>query len=227
MSAESSTKEKLERVPKQWPGAFGSYKYSRQTVMFNIGTFAILIVASFVVGVLISLIFPTSGNMSLNNYFSASNTINTILSFIVNTFFTIAVITVFLAAVNQVKVEPMDAVKKSWPKLINYIALSILLSIILGLSLLALVIPFFIVFPRLFLAPYYVIDKNLGITEAISKSWKNTSGHSLKVWGLVGAAIVMILPIFTIIGIPFSIYFLVMFSAAPVILYKYIDSISK
>jgi len=117
-----------------------------------------------------------------------------------------------------------DSLKDTYPVFIKYLVLQILVGLLIGASLLLLIIPFFFVYPRLALAQYYLIDKKMGIMDAINASWNNTKGYSVKVWTVTLAAISMALLALTIIGIPFAIYFLVMYSAAMAVLYKHIEA---
>jgi len=234
MSAKSNSNSKanskdsvLESVPRSWPGAFGAYKYSRQNVMLNLGTIVILFLIPYVAQSFLSLFMQPSNSVTWNDFFSPTSTLVNILGFLISALFYAALILVYFNGVNNKKIDFVNALKQIWPKYIDYLLVSIIAYVLIALSILAFVIPFFFVFPRLFLAPYFLIDKDLGPIEAIKASWNNTSGYSMKVWGLIGVGILMFLPVITIIGIPFSIYFLVMYSASPVILYKYITTSSK
>lgn len=108
---------------------------------------------------------------------------------------------------------------KSFGRMLATLFLSGLLAVV---SFLALIVPFFFVYPRLVLAPYFLLDKNMGPIEAIKASWAQTKGHLSKLYGIYGAALLMGLLAITIIGIPFAIYFTIMYSAASAVLYRYI-----
>jgi hypothetical protein len=103
------------------------------------------------------------------------------------------------------------------------IGLTILITLSLIVSFLLLVIPFFFVLPRLTLAEYFLVDKNMGVIEAYKASWNATKGHSLKVWGIYGAGILMALLCVTVIGIPVAFYLLIMYSAAFAVLYEFLN----
>lgn len=81
------------------------------------------------------------------------------------------------------------------------------------------IIPVFFIAPRLVLAQYFIVDKNMGPVESIRASWNATKGNVGKVYGIFGATLVMSLLMLTIIGIPFALYFLLMYSAAYPLLY--------
>ena len=89
-------------------------------------------------------------------------------------------------------------------------------------SILLFLIPAFFVIPRLLFAPYLVIDKNMGGVDAVQASWNMSKGHIGKVYGIIGLTLAITLLSITIIGIPFAIYFTVMYSAAFAVLYNFV-----
>ncbi len=105
--------------------------------------------------------------------------------------------------------------------------LGIVSGLVLVASFIALIIPFFIVAPRIALSPYFLIDKNMGPIEALKASWAITQGHAGKVWGIIGANIAFALLILTLIGIPVAIYLLFMYSAALAVLYEFLNKQPK
>lgn len=199
----------LPDVPQTWPGAFGVYKYSSQAVRRNIGTLIII----WLVSVILSIILQKN-----------LGTVGQILGFLVNTMASVGLTLTYIASVRKQRLSVGDAVTKSFlPLLLKMIGLNILVSLSLALSLLLLVMPFFFVFPRLVLAPYFLVDKNMGIIDAYKVSWETAKGHGTKVWGIVGASILMALLMITIIGIPFALYLLIMYSGATAVLYEFLN----
>ncbi|MDQ5885859.1 MAG: hypothetical protein QG628_256 [Patescibacteria group bacterium] len=196
-----------------WPGAFGAYKYSKKAVRTNANTIVILIILSIVWAIINSIEIQNKGVSLLKDIVDA----------LVNVIFTAAFITILLAGVNNVKLSVSQVMSKIKQYLLNIFIVSVLVSFATIASIILFVIPFFFVFPRLVFAPYLVIDKGLSATEAFSASWKMSKGHVGKVYGIVGANIAMGLLAITIIGIPFAIYFVIMYSAATAILYSFIN----
>jgi hypothetical protein len=195
-------------LPEAWPGAFGAYKYSRDVVRTNIGTIVGLILLSLVVSILFG-----GKDASGRSGFS-------IVSDLVNVWVNAAMVVTFLAGIKSTKIGFVDALKKGGSLFLRFLGLSILSVIIIVLSLLALVVPFFFVAPRIVLAAYFLVDKDLGPIEALKASWNETKGHSGKVYGIVGASIVMALLVIVLIGI----YFLIMYSAVFAVLYAYLQA---
>jgi hypothetical protein len=206
-----------------WPGAFGIYKYSRQAVRRNIWPLVGVYVIVFVLSVVVSTVLdPQSSGRSTD-----SPSGFTFLAFLVNLVVSavagVAVTDLLLSGAKGEKLTFGQSFRKVQPLWLKMVAQYVLLYVILLVSFLALIIPFFIVLPRVMLAPYFLVDKQMGPIEALKASWAQTKGNVGKVWGIIGASIAMALLIFTIIGIPFAIYFLIMYSAAYVVLYQFVQ----
>lgn len=205
-------------VPSSWPGGFGLYKYSKVAVKRNLGTIIVLIVLTIIVN-----IFSNLQNSQENP--SGSLLGLSLIATIVGFFVTIASIRAFLSSVRGNTISVGEAFSAAQPMVVlKYFAASLIVGILLIVSFLLFIVPFFFVLPRLILYDYFLVDKNLGPIEAIKASWEATKGHAGKVWSVILATIAMALLMITLIGIPFSIYFLVMYAAALAILYEYINA---
>lgn len=210
----------LPNVPKgAWPGAFGLYKYSKAAIGFNVWTIVWLIVLQFAFGALISTLFGPE-----NPQKPEPEPVANLLSWLVGAVFGVATIATVFAGIARQKFSLGDAFGAVTLGLFGkYLLLSIVQAVILTLSLLLLIVPFFFVAPRLALAMYFLVDKNTGPLEAISLSWNATKGHVGKVYGIVGVFILFGLLCLTIIGIPFAVYFMVAYSAAIPLLYRFAE----
>ena len=194
-------------TPNTWPGAFGLYKYSKAAVKFNLGTILTLTVLSIVASIVLSL-FKVYGR---------------VLSQLVSLILSVAFIAIYLSSARGQKIDTKQALQRCQPMLVlKYIVNALLIAVVLVISFLLLVVPFFFVLPRLLLAPYFLVDQNMGPITAMQASWRATKGHAGKIWGIIGATILMALLVFTIIGIPFAIYFLFLYQAAFAIAYDFI-----
>lgn len=206
------TEAAVSGAPSTWPGAFGAYKYSKAAVMQNIGTLIIIyIIVAIIDGIAQSVLKNTGG----------------LISFLINGLAMASYVLVFLAGIRGQKLSIGDAISKALPYWLKMLGLLIVVGLSLVISFLLLVIPFFFVLPRLSLAYYFLVDKNMGIMEAYKASWEATKGHSGKVWGIIGATFLMVLLMITIIGIPFSIYFLIMYSGAYAVFYEFLNKGGK
>ena len=195
-------------APSSWPGAFGAYKYSKAAVMQNVATLIIIYI--------IVIVIDGAAEAALKNT-------GGLVSFLVNGLAVSSYVLVFLAGVRGQKLSLGDAISKGASYWLKMLGLLIVVGLSLVLSFLLFVIPFFFVLPRLSLAHYFLVDKNMGIMDAYKASWDATKGSAGKIWGIIGATFLMALLMITIIGIPFSIYFLIMYSGAYAVLYEYLN----
>jgi hypothetical protein len=198
----------LQPVPDTWPGFMGAYKYSKEAVKFNLGTVVILFLISTFAGIIPGLFDQNAGNL---------------ISFVVTPFVSAASAYVFISGVRRKKVELGEASSVGFRFYLKMLGLTILIGLSLMLSLLALIIPFFFVLPRLLLANNFLVDKDQGVIEAYKSSWNATKGHALNIWGIIFLNAAMSLLFITIIGIPVAIYLLIMYSAAFALLYVYLE----
>ena len=76
----------------------------------------------------------------------------------------------------------VNALSVAGSKLLSYLVQSVVVSILLVLSFIAFIVPFFFVMPRLMMAPYFLFDNRP--IESIKASWAATKGHVGKVWDL-------------------------------------------
>jgi len=196
-------------VPKDtWPGAFEIYKNSRDAMRLNVWNF----IGLEALGAVASSI--------LQHAWRPAALLGALISIAVS----ISTTHLLLATARQQTCTIQQALQKIDLKLcINMLLLTVLVFWTIVLSLLLFVVPFFFVMPRLVLAPYYLVDKNLGVLDAYKASWNDTKGHVGKMWGIIGVNLLFALLCVTIIGIPFAIYFFVMYSAASTILYLFIQ----
>jgi uncharacterized membrane protein len=118
-----------------------------------------------------------------------------------------------------------------WNSSKSYILRLVGLGIVVGLlfvgGLILFIVPGLIVLRRYFLAPYYLIDKDLSITEAMKQSAAESKPVSGSVWSLIGVYILLsmatILPTF---GGIISLILTALYSAAPALRYREIRALS-
>lgn len=208
-AGQSAPMTALPAVPETWPGAFGIYKYSKAAVRINLWDIIGLFILSLAVSIALEAILKTTGQFLAN---------------LLGIYFTLASTMLLLASARRERLRLVDALKKSLNVVmyLKFLVVMLLSGLAIGFGFLLLIIPGIIILPRLILVPYFFVDQNLGISDSINKSWAITKGHSGKLWGVIGAGFAMALLMITIIGIPFSIYFLLMYSAAYAVTYYFI-----
>jgi uncharacterized membrane protein len=123
-----------------------------------------------------------------------------------------------LASARHLKIAVEEALRDAVPFILKYFLLFVLTTLLAGLSLLLLIIPFFFVMPRLVLAPYFMVDKKLGPIEALKASWAASKGNVGKIWGIFGVALLFGALILVLVGI----YLSFMYAAIFAVFYLYI-----
>ena len=198
-----------------WPGAFGIYQSSKKAVLLNLNTY---IPFAFGLAILnaVTNILTNSQKNSANPVVLLS--LIAFIAAIISLFVSLGVLIIMIASAQNKKITISETIQSIKKNALNYIVVSILCGLILFASGLAFLIPLFFVFPRILFAPYLVIDKGMEPMDAIKASWNGTAGHSGKVYGIIGASLLMALLIVVLVGI----YFLFMYAAAIAILYTYI-----
>src|SRR5665213_3408294 len=187
-------------IPTEWPGAFKIYSISKAAIMSNIGPFLSLLL----IYVVFVLIFS-----GIERSVKSAPALD-MLRLIYELFALILSSTLIYGTLQSVKGNKFsvgsayeDIVKKA----IKIVLTGICLAIISGVSLLLLIIPFFFIVPRVYLALFFVIDQDLSPPDAIRASWDHTKGHVGKVYGIIGVTILIVLPIITVVGIIATVYF--------------------
>lgn len=202
----SKTTKELGFIPdKDWPGAFGIYKFSKAVVSYNLQPFLFLIICAYIAD-----IAETFSKTSLLSF----------LLFVVLYLFEISSIVLLVNSMRGKKLSVSEALDKGTRLSIKIILLYMLIFIGIVISVLLLIVPVLFVLPRLILAPYYLIDQDMSITESLKTAWADGEGHALKTWGVIGVQVLFGLLSIIIIGI----YFTIVYSAAFIVLYGYINS---
>jgi hypothetical protein len=99
--------------------------------------------------------------------------------------------------------------------------LEVVMGLILIVGFLALIIPGVILLWRLFLAPYLLLDKDIGIQEALRRSWNLTRGYAWPIYSVILFAILLsITGAIPYLGPIISFLLLVAFAVAPALRYQ-------
>ncbi len=95
-------------------------------------------------------------------------------------------------------------------------------------GLFLLIIPGLIVLRRYFLTPYYIIDQDLSISEAMKQSAADSKPVSKDVWTIIGMFILLSVPgIIPFIGPLISLTLTALYSVAPALRYREIKNTVK
>jgi len=113
------------------------------------------------------------------------------------------------------------------PLVWRFVGLSIVLGFIYILSILALIVPFFFMMKRYFLAPYYLIDRNLSIGDALKRS-AEAAKRPKAIWGVLGVTWLFSAPSFIpYIGRPISLALGLLYDNAPTVRYLQILALEE
>ena len=131
----------------------------------------------------------------------------------------------FLKAARGDKLEIKDmfaAFKNYW----NAVLASLFVGVIIVIGLILLIVPGIIFACKLAFTPYLVVDRKMGVMEAIEESWRMTGGHAWKVFfiGLLAIPICIAGLLCFIVGIIISI---MLVSLAFASLYHAVSSTGK
>ena len=110
-----------------------------------------------------------------------------------------------------------DIATRYWGRLFLLI---ISMGIIIGVGLILFIVPGLIFLRRYYLAPYFMIDQNLGVMESLRRSAAMSKPISSYIWGVIGLMVLLSVPsFFSDIGSLVSLVLLAGYSVAPAILY--------
>lgn len=208
---QSTPETSPETVPQTWPGAFGAYKYAKAAAKVNLGGLIVLYVLFWLL-----LAWTSYMDSEKGAKVDSSNGVSNMLTWLM------AIL--YLAGIQGKKVVGLDVVRIFLKDLVwlKLVANAIVVGVMLFVSFVLLVVPFLFLLPRVLFTTYFIIEKKSGPIEAIKQSMALSKGHAGKIYGIIGATIAMLLPAFTIIGIPVALYLITMYGGALAVLYTYL-----
>ncbi len=109
-----------------------------------------------------------------------------------------------------------DSLKYFW----RIIGFNFLFALFIFLGLIAFIVPGLIVLRRYFLTPYFLIDQNLSVKEAMSASAQASILHSKAIWGVIGVSVLF--SVFNIVPVWGGLAVLILttlYSCAPALRY--------
>jgi hypothetical protein len=87
--------------------------------------------------------------------------------------------------------SPDDALTNGFRYLPRMIGLLICIGLIFAVSLLLLIVPFFFMLRRYILAPYYLVDQNLGVFATLKASAADSKQYSAPIWQFIGVQVLL------------------------------------
>jgi hypothetical protein len=189
-----------EHKPKQpeMLGAFNLFRPSMDAISLNIGTILLLLAA--VVGA-----FIFSFVLALAASHSTPFLILSILCGFALLAFLVVVLSAFvplgLKGIRGVNLNFNESLTLGRRYALRLLGLWLVTGLVILVGLLLLIVPGIFMIKRYILSPYYLVDKNLGIFEAMNQSAKDAKQFSGPVWGMLGVMLLLSLAgIIPIIG---------------------------
>lgn len=209
-------KHKKPISDEEWPGAFNIFSDSARAMKVN-GWYilGLLIIGATLSAIFTSLFHTTDGD---------PNFIATLLTIFSNTIIGLMVVFLTFAGVNSTKIDVSEAFEAIKELIVPGLILSALTWLIYAASIIALIVPFFFIMPRLILSLYIMVDQKKDAIESIKESWSLTRGQYGKVYGIIGVCLLLVICCLPIITIPFALYFMFMYSASFALLYIYLKN---
>lgn len=195
----------MSTKPSEPKSAFELFKDSKNIVMANIQTYAILFLLPF----LFSLSSNTSKSKNENAFgkgFAFQNISPSVIGFgflfAILILAVISIVNVMQTALNFNAANGKKlALDDLWPYVKKYgfrmTGLAIVTGLIVALGLVALIVPGVIFIRRYYLAPYLMLDKDLSISDSLSQSAALTKPFASSIYSMLGVTI--LLSVFTIL----------------------------
>jgi hypothetical protein len=207
------------------PSAFTLYRSSIEALLCNIWTFVLLLVVPCIFAMSGSTVAYLADGKHASSHIMVTIGIGLIVFGIV---LGIAVLPALLVA--QIKsargeiIEADEALRHGMHIFWRYFGLVICLTLIYIISFVALIVPFFFAIRRYLLAPYYLADHDIGISEALRRSAADSQYFARPIWGLAGVQVLNgMLASAPVIGwIVDALYY-----CAPAVRYQQIQDASK
>lgn len=111
---------------------------------------------------------------------------------------------------------------------LRILGVNVLMGLIFLVSLALLIVPFFFMMRRYYLAPYFLVDRNLGVIDSLKASARECRRFSKPVWGLVGVEmLIAIVGYIPFLGVIVGVVVNVLYWFAPAVRYVQLDEAAK
>jgi hypothetical protein len=223
-----------ETVNTKLPGAFSLFRPSVEALKINIGTIVGLVFSPLLATIpfiILLAAFTAAANHSSSRA-GASGVLFLLIILLYLAFIAFAM--VIGAAIVFATLRSADSEKTSYGESLHaglhyfwrFMGLGISVSLLVVLGFILFIMPGFFMLKRYFLAPYYLIDRNMGIAEAMKQSAEDTKKYG-GVWGILGVNVLLgALTIIPFVGWIFSFASSVLYACAPAIRYKELQKLA-
>jgi uncharacterized membrane protein len=190
------------------PSAFSLFRPSWNAFKINAWIFVLGVVVPLLLALLpvilfIGVIGLHSGSNNTPDLYANTNTSSVTLANIVSVIFgilaLIAIAIFFFPFMYVLKLQSAKGVKMTFGSTLKQsrrfigkmLGLYVVRSILIIVGFILLIVPGFFMWRRYMLAPYYLIDENLKIGEALKKSAQDSKPFSYAIWGIIGVYVLM------------------------------------
>lgn len=217
------------------PSAFTLFGPSTQALKLNFGTFAGLffvpLVPPVICAVLLSITLFT-GTHSIPTPVTIALTLLEILAvaafLILSIMATAGYFAAQLKSVRGEKTTIRSSLQTGRHFAWRYLGLGICVGLLTLGGLLLLIVPGLFMIRRYYLAPYYLIDRDLGVFEAMRQSAAASKRFSRAIWGLLGVMFLISLPaIVPILGWIANAVLALMYFCAPAVRYQQMQHLDE
>jgi uncharacterized membrane protein len=201
------------------PSAFNLFEPSINILRANLGTYALLLLAPLLFGGI--AIIPGSnlfGSIHVPLGVSFGGMIIALLFTIITA---PALIYTQLQGTKGKQINFGDAFRHGLTFFWRLVGLGICMGAIYLVSILLLFVPFLFMLRRYTLAPYFLVDRNLKISEALKQSAEASKEYSSAVWGLIGVQFLTnALGIIPVLGMIVGTIAQLLYTCAPAVRYR-------
>lgn len=192
--ATRKTPVKNTNVKSELPSAFSLFGPSWEKVQFNLEAFVKLGIIPLALSVILSIQRLSHHTDTLNystTSMSAGYSIITFLAAVVTLIVAPALLYTQLKSAQSVKVTAGEALHDSRRFFWRFYGLVILVGLIVLVGLILLIVPGIFMIKRYLLSPFFLVDKDLGVLDAMKQSAETSKQYSDAVWGLFGVEVLI------------------------------------
>jgi hypothetical protein len=185
-NAEEANKEvpQLATATNELPSAFNLFSPSIAIIRNNLTGFLILLGVAILLSMAGSgpeLFHRSSGTINILSAWSGLSGLGVIWAVVTAP----GVIILELKGVRKEDITYQEAFNQGLNHVWRLLGLGILMFLMLLGSFIFFVVPFFILLPRIIMAPYFLIDQKMGIRESLKASIDHYASYK-GIWGLIG-----------------------------------------
>ncbi|HEX8762295.1 MAG TPA: hypothetical protein VF733_00885 [Candidatus Saccharimonadales bacterium] len=211
-------------MPQSMPGAFDLFKPSIEIVKRNLAAFIVLMG----IPTVLTMIGPDPSFASNSDHNGGILEVLGFLGSLLTLLTFPAVVLLQLKGARSEQISGGEAFSQGLKYLARIIGLAICMAVIFIGATVLLIVPLFFAIRRYALAPYYLIDRNLGVFEALKVSAQESQGMWGAIYGIIGVTLLIALPsAVPVIGWMASAVGAILYAAAPGLRYLHIKALRQ